>query len=165
MAAAWYLRRAGHTVTVYDRMEKAGGVLRYGIPHYRLPKDILDRVVEAMEKMGVEFRMGTEIGRDISLDSIADRTRDLVFATGAWKQPVIGLGGEELTEFGLNFLVEVNTYLQKAIGNEGHRLRRRQRRDGRRPHRRAPGREAREARLPQAQGGPLRLPRGARARH
>ena len=118
MAAAWYLRRAGHTVTVYDRMEKAGGVLRYGIPHYRLPKDILDRVVEAMEKMGVEFRMGTEIGRDISLDSIADRYDNVYLATGAWKQPVIGLGGEELTEFGLNFLVEVNTYLQKAIGNE-----------------------------------------------
>lgn len=118
LTAAYYLRRAGHTVTVYDRMEKTGGVLRYGIPHYRLPKEIVDEVEKAMTAMGVEFRMGTEIGRDITVENIADRYDKVYLATGAWKQPVIGLGGEELTEFGLNFLVEVNTYLQKAIGNE-----------------------------------------------
>ena len=118
LAAAWYLRRAGHTVVVYDRMEKIGGVLRYGIPHYRLPRDIIDRVAAALEGMGVQFRMNTEVGKDITVEQLVEQNDNVFFGTGAWKQPVIGLTGEELTEFGLNFLVEVNTYLQKAIGNE-----------------------------------------------
>lgn len=118
LTAAFYLRRAGHIVTIYDRMEKSGGVLRYGIPHYRLPKNIVDRVETALTAMGVEFRMNTEIGRDVAIENIVERYDKVYLATGAWKQPVIGLGGEELTEFGLNFLVEVNTYLQKAIGND-----------------------------------------------
>ena len=62
LTAAYYLRRAGEKVVVYDRMEKAGGVLQYGIPHYRLPKDIVDGYAAQLEKMGVEFRMNTEIG-------------------------------------------------------------------------------------------------------
>jgi NADPH-dependent glutamate synthase beta subunit-like oxidoreductase len=53
---AYYLRRAGHKVTVFERQPKAGGVMRYGVPHYRLPKDIVDTVVKALEDMGVEFR-------------------------------------------------------------------------------------------------------------
>ncbi|MDO4328768.1 MAG: FAD-dependent oxidoreductase [Lachnospiraceae bacterium] len=118
LSAAFYLRKAGHSVTIFDQMEKAGGVLQYGIPHYRLPKTIVDAYVDALRKMGVEFRLGTQVGRDITVEEIEKSYDTIYFGTGAWKQPVLGLEGENLTEFGLNFLVEVNTYLKRAIGNE-----------------------------------------------
>lgn len=119
LAAAYYLRRAGHDVTVYDAHEKAGGVLRYGIPHYRLPKTIVDEYCDALENiMGIRFVMNTKVGEDITVEQIKAEHDAVYFGTGAWSQPVLGLDGENLTEFGLNFLVEVNTYLQKAIGEE-----------------------------------------------
>ncbi|WP_302327289.1 FAD-dependent oxidoreductase [Enterocloster lavalensis] len=118
LAAAYYLRKAGHSVVVYDRMEKAGGVLRYGIPHYRLPKDIVDAYVNALSAMGVKFRLGVQVGRDITVEEIQQNSDSMYVGTGAWKQPVLGLEGENLTQFGLNFLVEVNTYLKKSMGNK-----------------------------------------------
>ena len=117
LAAAYYLRQAGHEVVVYDSHEKPGGVLRYGIPHYRLPKAIVDEYCDALEKiMGVRFVMNTTVGKDIPVETVKAENDVVYFGTGAWSQPVLGLDGENLTEFGLNFLVEVNTYLQKAIG-------------------------------------------------
>lgn len=118
LAAAFYLRKAGNEVTIYDRMEKPGGVLMYGIPHYRLPKNIVEAYAAQLEKMGVAFKMGVEIGKDITVDELEAANDALYFGTGAWKQPVLGIGGEELTNFGLNFLVEVNKYLEKTIGEE-----------------------------------------------
>lgn len=118
LTAAFYLRKAGNRVIVYDKMKKAGGVLRYGIPHYRLPKTLVDRYVELLEGMGIEFRMDTMVGQDITVDEIKGSADAVYFGTGAWKQPILGLEGERLTEFGLDFLVEVNTYLQRAIGND-----------------------------------------------
>lgn len=117
LSAAYYLRKAGNEVVIYDRMEKAGGVLRYGIPHYRLPKTIVDAYVKAIESMGVTFKLGIEVGKDIKLDEIQKKSDKMFFSTGAWRQPILGLEGEKLTQFGLNFLVDVNTYLEKAIGN------------------------------------------------
>lgn len=118
LTAAYYLRKTGHKVTIYDKMEKAGGVLRYGIPHYRLPKDLVDRFSKCLEKMGIEFKMGITVGKDITLDEIRNSADSVYVGTGAWKQPVLGLDGENLTEFGLDFLVEVNTYLEKKTGDE-----------------------------------------------
>lgn len=118
LACAYYLRRQGHEVTVYDVHEKAGGVLYYGIPHYRLPKDIVERFVQALADMGIRFVMGTQVGKDISIEQIMEEQDYVYMGTGAWKQPVLGLKGEELTQFGLNFLVEVNTYLKSAIGED-----------------------------------------------
>lgn len=118
LSAAYYLRKYGHQVTVYDSHEKAGGVLQYGIPHYRLPKEIVDKFVLALENMGIEFKLNTEVGRDISMDEIKAASDSIFIGTGAWSQPVLGLKGEELTEFGLDFLVEVNTFLKSAIEDE-----------------------------------------------
>jgi len=117
LAAAFYLRQAGNEVTVYDRMEKAGGVLYYGIPHYRLPKHYVEDFTKALEGMGITFRMGVNVGEDVTVEQLDQEYDALYFGTGAWKQPILGIDGENLTEFGLNFLVDVNTYLQKAIGN------------------------------------------------
>ena len=119
LTAAFYLRQAGHEVTIYDAHEKAGGVLRYGIPHYRLPKAIVDEFCDALEDiMGIKFVMNTKVGSDITVEEIRTNNDVVYFGTGAWSQPVLGLDGENLTQFGLNFLEEVNTYLQKAIGEE-----------------------------------------------
>ena len=118
LTAAYYLRKAGHGVTVFDRMAKAGGVLQYGIPHYRLPRKYVDEVVAALERMGVEFRLGVEVGRDVTTEQLEKAYDKVYIGTGAWKQPVLGIDGENLTEFGLDFLTEVNTYLKKAIGND-----------------------------------------------
>ncbi|MGN0747404.1 MAG: FAD-dependent oxidoreductase [Aristaeellaceae bacterium] len=118
LTAAYYLRKAGHEVTVYDAHEKPGGVLRYGIPHYRLPKAIVDAYCDALEGMGVRFVMNTRVGRDVTVEDIRAGVDAVYVGTGAWSQPVLGLDGEKLTSFGLNFLEEVNTYLHKAIGEE-----------------------------------------------
>lgn len=117
LTAAFYLRQAGHRVTVYDAHEKPGGVLQYGIPHYRLPKTIVDEYCAALRDiMGIRFVMNTTVGKDITVEEIKAQNDAVYFGTGAWSQPVLGLEGENLTEFGLDFLTEVNTYLQKAIG-------------------------------------------------
>ena len=116
LSAAYYLRKAGHQVTVYDKMEKAGGVLQYGIPHYRLPKTYVDQFVEALAGMGITFKLGVDVGKDITMEEIRKQNDTVYIGTGAWKQPVLGIEGENLTEFGLDFLVEVNTFLRKAIG-------------------------------------------------
>lgn len=119
LTAAFYLRQAGHDVTIYDAHEKPGGVLQYGIPHYRLPKAIVDEFCDALKDiMGIHFVMNTTIGRDITLEEIKANHDAVYMGTGAWSQPVLGLDGENLTSFGLNFLEEVNTYLQKTIGEE-----------------------------------------------
>lgn len=119
LTAAFYLRKAGHEVTIYDAHEKAGGVLRYGIPHYRLPKTIVDEFCDALKDiMGIQFVMNTKVGEDITVEEIRANNDTVYFGTGAWSQPVLGLDGENLTQFGLNFLEEVNTYLKKAIGEE-----------------------------------------------
>ncbi|WP_249028531.1 FAD-dependent oxidoreductase [Tannockella kyphosi] len=116
LTAAYYLRSQGHSVTVIDSHEKAGGVLMYGIPHYRLPKDIVEGYASALEGMGVTFEMNTTVGKEISMEEVEGRFDTVFFGTGAWKQPVLGITGEELTQFGLDFLQDVNTFLQKATG-------------------------------------------------
>lgn len=118
LTCAYFMRSQGHDVTVIDAHEKAGGVLYYGIPHYRLPKDIVVRLSDALAGMGIKFRMNTVVGKDILVEEIVENYDKIYFGTGAWKQPILGIQGEELTEFGLNFLVEVNTFLKDAINDE-----------------------------------------------
>lgn len=115
LSAAYYLRRQGHEVTVLDRNEKAGGVLQYGIPNYRLPVKYVDQFVDALKGMGIVFKMNTEVGKDVAMDDLLASYDTVYVGTGAWKQPILGIRGEELTQFGLDFLVQVNTYLKKSI--------------------------------------------------
>ena len=118
LTAAYFLRRAGHGVTVMDAHEKAGGVLRYGIPHYRLPKSLVDKYVSALEGMGVTFKMNTSVGKDVPMEELVEKYDGIYVGTGAWKQPVLGISGEELTEFGLDFLTEVNSFLKDRIDDD-----------------------------------------------
>ena len=113
LAAAYYLRKAGNAVTVFDKMEKAGGMLMYAIPNYRLPQKYVTEAVEAIEGMGVKFELGKELGKDIEAAQLEKEFDKVFYATGAWKRPVLGFDGEEFTEFGLQFLVEVNEWMNK----------------------------------------------------
>ncbi len=118
LTAAYYLRKAGHTVTIYEKMEEAGGVLMYGIPEYRLPKHYVRDLVKAIAGMGVVFKTKTEVGKDITVEELKAANDTVFLDTGAWKQPILGLDGENLTNFGLNFLVEVKGFMNRQIGKE-----------------------------------------------
>lgn len=118
LTAAYYLRKAGHTVTIYEKMEEAGGVLMYGIPEYRLPKHYVRDLVAAIKGMGVIFKTKTEVGKDITIEKIKEANDTVFLDTGAWKQPILGIEGENLTQFGLNFLVEVKAFMSRQIGKE-----------------------------------------------
>jgi NADPH-dependent glutamate synthase beta subunit-like oxidoreductase len=118
LSAAFYLRRAGNDVTVIDAKAEPGGMLMYAIPAYRLPKDVVRRFTRALEGMGVMFRMGTRVGKDITPEELEHGYDSVCYSTGTWKRPVVGIGGEELTVFGLDFLVEVRDWMDGKIGSE-----------------------------------------------
>lgn len=118
LSAAYYLRKAGNKVTVYDSKAEAGGMLMYAIPNYRLPKDIVRKFVQNLESMGIIIKCNTEIGKDIQAADLEKNFDSVFYATGAWKRRVIGLSGEDLTTFGLDFLIEVNQWMKGKVGTE-----------------------------------------------
>jgi len=104
LAAAYYLRQKGHACTLLDAAPAPGGMLRYGIPAYRLPKDALDAEIDAIRKLGAEFRMAKRWGQDFTLAELrADH--DAVFvAFGAQQAQGLRCEGEELALSGIEFL-------------------------------------------------------------
>jgi glutamate synthase (NADPH/NADH) small chain len=93
LAAAQQLTRAGHTVVVYERAEKIGGLLRYGIPEFKMEKHILDRRLAQMEKEGTRFRPGVDVGGEITGDQLSSKYNAIVLAIGAtqWRDlPIPG---------------------------------------------------------------------------
>jgi NADPH-dependent glutamate synthase beta subunit-like oxidoreductase len=115
LAAAYYLRKAGNAVTVLEKMEKIGGMLAYAIPKYRLPQKYVDRLVELYKGMGITFKTGVNVGEDVQAEALEKEYDKVFYATGAWKRPVLGFDGEEFTEFGLDFLIEVFQWLNKKV--------------------------------------------------
>ena len=118
LSAAYYLRKAGNKVTIYDVKDEAGGMLMYAIPAYRLPKDLVRRVVDIFKNMGVTFKLGTKIGEDVMPEELERSYDSVLYATGTWKRPVMGISGEDLTVFGLDFLVEIQKWMEGKIGQE-----------------------------------------------
>ncbi|MFA5099335.1 MAG: FAD-dependent oxidoreductase [Candidatus Omnitrophota bacterium] len=119
LTCAFYLIRLGHKVTVYESNPDAGGVLRYGIPEYRLPKKILAKEIGFIKKLGVEFSFGRKVDAE-GLRRIA-QDHDAVFvATGAYKNMPLGIPGENLEGVmtGISFLEHVSTKHKPAIGKE-----------------------------------------------
>jgi NADPH-dependent glutamate synthase beta subunit-like oxidoreductase len=116
LSAAYYLRKAGFSVTVFEKMQEAGGMLQYAIPAYRLPKEVVQKVVGGIAHMGVDIRCGVEIGKDITVETLQNDYDAVFLSTGAWKRTVIGIDGEELTRFGLEFLVEVKSWMKDKPG-------------------------------------------------
>ena len=97
LTAAFYLALLGHEVTVFDSHAEAGGMLRFALPEYRLPKAVLDREIEIIRRLGVNFVFNTRVGTDVSLNDL-DAQFDAVFLSiGTWKEAWVYLPGTELT--------------------------------------------------------------------
>jgi glutamate synthase (NADPH/NADH) small chain len=96
LAAAQQLTRAGHTVAVYERADKPGGLMRYGIPEFKMEKSVLDRRLQQMEAEGTRFRNGVTIGRDITGKQLRDRYDAVVLAIGSTVPRDLPVPGREL---------------------------------------------------------------------
>ena len=95
LTAAYYLSLMGHKVTVYEQRPKLGGMLRYGIPDYRLPQDVLDRDITHILSTGITVRTGVSIGLDMDMEELQKRYDAVYIAIGAHTDKKLGLGGEE----------------------------------------------------------------------
>lgn len=115
LSAAYYLRQSGHWVTVFERMSEVGGQLAYGIPPYRLPREVLRKQIEALERMGIEFVRNTEIDGQ-GFEELS-QIHDAVFvAAGAWGETEAGVSGEECLVSGTDFLRHAYAEKQDVAG-------------------------------------------------
>ena len=97
LTCAFFLRRLGHEVTIFEAMPKLGGMLRYGIPEYRLPKKVLDWEIDGILELGVESRCNQKFGTDFDVDSLKADGFDAIFlGIGAWKDSSLRVEGEQL---------------------------------------------------------------------
>ncbi len=118
LTAAHYLNVLGHSVTVYEALSLPGGMLRYGIPEYRLPKEIVDREIALIREGGVDLVEGTPVS---SAEALREKGFDAVLAaTGAWKPDRMGIPGEDSPKVidGISFLRQVNEGKTPAIGRK-----------------------------------------------
>ena len=118
LTAAFKLVQQGHSVTVYDQMPEMGGMLRYGIPEYRLPKAILKAETDAISALGVKFVNNFKIGRDADFEKFRADFDAVIVANGAWKSTAMRVKGEELKGVwgGIDFLRAVVTGQKPEIG-------------------------------------------------
>lgn len=120
LSCAWYLARAGYPVRVFETMPEPGGMLRYGIPAYRLPEEVLDAQIGQLRALGVEFQCGCRVGEgcDVTVQDLYDLGYKAVFlAPGATKSRKAGVPGEELPGvlFGVEFLSDVRRNRQSRL--------------------------------------------------
>ena len=108
LQAAAALLGLGYEVHIYEKSEKAGGYLRYGIPEYRLPERVVDREIEKIEKMGAEFHCGTDIGTDCTMDELKETYDAVLVAAGASVGKWLPMfEGNDRTETAVEFLARV----------------------------------------------------------
>jgi formate dehydrogenase major subunit len=118
LAAAWYLLQNGHTCTLLDAHPLPGGMLRYGIPAYRLPKDSLDAEIAGLRALGAEFHMNSRWGEDFTLAALR-QVHDAVFvAIGAQRAQELGCPGEENAQAGVGFLEQVAQGTPPPLGSD-----------------------------------------------
>ncbi len=116
LTAAYYLALAGHAVTVFEALERAGGMLRFGIPAYRLPDKVVDADIGFIEQCGVKIRTGACVA---SAEALLDEAYDAVLlASGAWRSVKLGIAGEDAPHVldGLEFLKQVNAGAAPKLG-------------------------------------------------
>lgn len=120
ISCAYFLTMKGHSVDVYEAMPQAGGMLRYGIPEYRLPKSILDAEINMIKKMGVSFKTGIRLGEDISLEYLKRKYDSIFLALGAWKSQSLRCKGEELSGVigGIEFLRNAALNMPINLGDD-----------------------------------------------
>ena len=110
LTVAYELARKGYKVTIFDALPVAGGMLAVGIPPYRLPNDVLEREINAILEMGVELKLNTTVGKDISFEELRKNYDAVFIGVGAHKSKKLNIEGEELNGVipGVDFLREVN---------------------------------------------------------
>jgi glutamate synthase (NADPH/NADH) small chain len=116
MACAQQLARAGHDVHLYERNAKAGGLLRYGIPDFKMEKPIIDRRVKQMEAEGVTFHYGVNVGVDVPAKSLVDECDALVLTGGAEKSRDLPIDGRDLR--GVHFAMEYLPQQNRRVSGE-----------------------------------------------
>lgn len=116
LAAAQQLTRAGHTVAVYERDDKIGGLLRYGIPDFKMEKIHIDRRLAQMEAEGTRFRVGVNVGTDISFEDLRSRYDAVLLATGATKPRDLAVPGRDLE--GVHYAMDYLTQANRVVAGE-----------------------------------------------
>ncbi|WP_010479596.1 NAD(P)-binding protein [Thermococcus zilligii] len=118
LACAYYLRTMGHEVTIIEAMPELGGMMRYGIPPYRLPRDVLDKDIATVINTGIEVKTNTALGRDVTLEELREKYDAVFLSIGAWRSGKLGIPGEELggVMHGIEFLRKVNTGERVELG-------------------------------------------------
>jgi formate dehydrogenase major subunit len=118
LAAAHHLLQRGHDTVLFDAHPQPGGMLRYGIPAFRLPRQVLDAEIQMIRALGAEFRLGKRLGRDFTLDDLR-RDFDAVFlAIGAQGSRGLGCPGEELATPALEFLERLTDGPPPSVGSD-----------------------------------------------
>jgi glutamate synthase (NADPH/NADH) small chain len=119
MAAAQQLRRAGHRVTLFERDEAAGGLVRFGVPDFKIEKTVVERRVRQLCEEGVELRCGVDVGRDISAEELRAGFDAVVLATGSRVPRDLPVPGRELdgVHFAMDYLYQRNRRVALAIGS------------------------------------------------
>ncbi len=119
LTCAYYLARIGYDVDVFEEHDTAGGVLAYGIPEYRLPKDVLDHEVKLIEQEGVKIHLGTGVGKDILFSELKARYDSIYVATGTQLPQKVNIPGESLpgVVHGIKFLKLANTHQPIEMGD------------------------------------------------
>ena len=117
LACAEELRKLGYDITVYDRYDRAGGLLIYGIPNFKLEKFVVERRTKLLAEGGIKFTQNFEIGKDISLDELRDKHDALLIATGVYKPREIEISGNNLGNIfpAMDFLTASN---RKGLGDK-----------------------------------------------
>lgn len=117
LAVASELNSAGHEVVVYEKSEKIGGLLRYGIPDFKLEKNIIDRRINIMEKEGVTFKVGIEVGTEIKVKELSEEFDAIVLTVGSSVPRDLSVDGRELK--GVHFAMEYLSQQNKRVSKEG----------------------------------------------
>ena len=121
MAAAYQLRRKGHAVTLFDENAELGGMMRYGIPEYRIPRDKLNEELQRIVDMGVELKLKTRVGRDVSMQQVEEEFDSLLWALGCQSGrglPVDGWEGTPNCVSGVAFLKAFNEGRMKVTADK-----------------------------------------------
>ena len=118
LSAAYWLNKRGHLVTVYERRDRAGGLLRYGIPNMKLDKRVIDRRISLMEESGIIFKYGVDVGNDVTADELLKEYDRVILACGAANPRDINVPGRDAK--GIYFAVDFLTEVTKNIIDEGY---------------------------------------------
>lgn len=120
LTSAFFLRSQGHSVTIVDKNENVGGMLYYGIPAYRLPKDILAKIKAILEGIGVVFKMGVKVGIDVSMQDLSSESDVLFIGIGAWVSLNLNFAGNDAKGVlnALEFLYKVAEHQEQEIGKK-----------------------------------------------